>query len=374
MSTNLLFSLVDFSPVFVIHDYHNFTLLFALLKAECFTVVIVDDNLIVFLPKADDNSCVFVYSIHEHWKTRPECGTPFIPTPARYHIRCTNTSFQVCHSSYCKVPALLIIRDPYLLVPQYRQIQAPGEHTLARRTSAALVVARVRLIICIRIFLSSSLCKFYLELPRSVDFNYPDGPIVTLLSNSHTSPCATTETSWPPRAVGDISTAIDEVEEPESMAVGKHARRQSKTVRKRERRQEERRPSKKAPTVVKSDETLTGTFKTRMAYEKRRCLWIKTSLTTELQVSCMQHNKRFWNLCEVRLTDTTPRSSHCNCPAHVCKLCRVEQIFADIENHDPTIGKCSFCQVQMASLPPPSPSQLVWPVASFAQTGYTGLG
>ena len=36
-----------------------------------------DDNVMVFPPKADDSSCAFVYSIHEHWKTRPECRTPF---------------------------------------------------------------------------------------------------------------------------------------------------------------------------------------------------------------------------------------------------------------------------------------------------------
>lgn len=48
----------------------------------------------------------------------------------------------------------------------------------------------------------------------------------------------------------------------------------------------------------------------------------------------------------------TLRSTHCNCLAHICVPCRVEQLFAEIEKHDVVIGKCSFCLSQMASLPP----------------------
>ena len=46
-----------------------------------------DDNLIVFPPKADDNSCVFVYSIHEHEKQDPSVETLFISTPAHCQIQ-----------------------------------------------------------------------------------------------------------------------------------------------------------------------------------------------------------------------------------------------------------------------------------------------
>ncbi len=45
-----------------------------------------DDNLIVFPPKADDNSNIFIYSIHVQWKIRPECGTSFTMTPAHCYI------------------------------------------------------------------------------------------------------------------------------------------------------------------------------------------------------------------------------------------------------------------------------------------------
>lgn len=38
-----------------------------------------DDNLIVFSPKADDNTYKLIYYLLEpvHWKTRPECVEPF---------------------------------------------------------------------------------------------------------------------------------------------------------------------------------------------------------------------------------------------------------------------------------------------------------
>ena len=41
-----------------------------------------DNNLIVFPPKADDNSYTLIYSVPVHWKTRPECGTTLNMTPA----------------------------------------------------------------------------------------------------------------------------------------------------------------------------------------------------------------------------------------------------------------------------------------------------
>ena len=43
-------------------------------------MVMMHDNLIVFPPKADDNSDVFIYS------TRPECGTSFTMKPAHCYI------------------------------------------------------------------------------------------------------------------------------------------------------------------------------------------------------------------------------------------------------------------------------------------------
>ena len=46
-----------------------------------------DDNLIIFPPKADDNSCVFVYSIHEHEKLDPSVEPLFISTTAHCQIQ-----------------------------------------------------------------------------------------------------------------------------------------------------------------------------------------------------------------------------------------------------------------------------------------------
>lgn len=37
-------------------------------------------------------------------------------------------------------------------------------------------------------------------------------------------------------------------------------------------------------------------------------------------------------------------------------VCRIEQLFADIQKHDDVIGSCAFCQVQMAFLPPVPPT------------------
>lgn len=74
-------------------------------------------------------------------------------------------------------------------------------------------------------------------------------------------------------------------------------------------------------------------------------------MTIELQVNR--------NLFEVRLTDTTPRSTHSNCLDHVCGSRRVERIFSEVENHDPAIGKCPFCRVKMTSLPQSLPLGLI---------------
>lgn len=75
------------------------------------------------------------------------------------------------------------------------------------------------------------------------------------------------------------------------------------------------------------------------------------SLTIELQLTCVQYQKRFCNICQVRFDEKTLHSSHCSCPGRVCEPCRVEQLFGEIERHETVIGKCSFCRVQMGSLP-----------------------
>lgn len=69
-----------------------------------------------------------------------------------------------------------------------------------------------------------------------------------------------------------------------------------------------------------------------------------------------KHNQRFCKVCDERFTDAAPRSDFCNYSANVCKPCRVEEMFREIENHAEPIGKCSFCHVKMTSLPPVPPT------------------
>ena len=64
MSRSSLYTVKAIEPMFSKFLANPST--FALTSAHVAHYVFDDDNLIVCPPKADDNSCVFVYSIHEH--------------------------------------------------------------------------------------------------------------------------------------------------------------------------------------------------------------------------------------------------------------------------------------------------------------------